>query len=316
MGMLLTAPAGNDIPFDESICEQGRNFSNKIWNALRLVRGWEVKDDLRQCQENSVSVQWMEMRMAQVLEEIERDFDEFRLSEALMKSYKLVWDDFCSWYLEMIKPAYGTPIDRDTYEATLDIFDRLMRILHPFMPFVTEEIWHTLRERAEGESIMTQHMPHSVMFDKQMLDNFQQASEIIAGVRNLRNSKGLSPKEALQLFVKGNCPEDFHGIIRKLANVSQIELVDDKVQGALSFMVGTTECFVPVSLNIDKEAELKKLQEELQYTEGFLNSVMKKLGNEKFVNGAPEKVVAVERQKKADAESKIEALKAQIAALG
>ena len=316
MGMLLTAPAGNDIPFDESICEQGRNFSNKIWNALRLVRGWEVKDDLRQCQENSVSVQWMEMRMAQVLEEIEHDFDEFRLSEALMKSYKLVWDDFCSWYLEMIKPAYGTPIDRETYEATLDIFDRLMRILHPFMPFVTEEIWHTLRERSEGESIMTQHMPHSVMFDQQMLDNFQQASEIIAGVRNLRNSKGLSPKEALELFVKGNCPEDFHGIIRKLANVSKIEFVSDKVSGALSFMVGITECFVPVSLNIDKEAELKKLQEELQYAEGFLNSVMKKLSNEKFVNGAPEKVVAVERQKKADAESKIEALKAQIAALG
>jgi len=316
MGMLLTAPAGNDIPFDESICEQGRNFSNKIWNALRLVRGWEVKDDLRQCQENSVSVQWMEMRMAQVLEEIEHDFDEFRLSEALMKSYKLVWDDFCSWYLEMIKPAYGTPIDRETYEATLDIFDRLMRILHPFMPFVTEEIWHTLRERSEGESIMTQHMPHSVMFDQQMLDNFQQASEIIAGVRNLRNSKGLSPKEALELYVKGNCPEDFHGIIRKLANVSKIEFVSDKVSGALSFMVGTTECFVPVSLNIDKEAELKKLQEELQYAEGFLNSVMRKLSNEKFVNGAPEKVVAVERQKKADAESKIEALKAQIAALG
>ena len=316
MGMLLTAPAGNDIPFDESICEQGRNFSNKIWNALRLVRGWEVKDDLRQCQENFVSVQWMEMRMAQVLEEIEHDFDEFRLSEALMKSYKLVWDDFCSWYLEMIKPAYGTPIDRETYEATLDIFDRLMRILHPFMPFVTEEIWHTLRERSEGESIMTQHMPHSVMFDQQMLDNFQQASEIIAGVRNLRNSKGLSPKEALELYVKGNCPEDFHGIIRKLANVSKIEFVSDKVSGALSFMVGTTECFVPVSLNIDKEAELKKLQEELQYAEGFLNSVMKKLSNEKFVNGAPEKVVAVERQKKADAESKIEALKAQIAALG
>jgi valyl-tRNA synthetase len=316
MGMLLTAPAGNDIPFDESICEQGRNFSNKIWNALRLVRGWEVKDDLRQCQENSVSVQLMEMRMAQVLEEIEHDFDEFRLSEALMKSYKLVWDDFCSWYLEMIKPTYGTPIDRETYEAMLDIFDRLMRILHPFMPFVTEEIWHTLRERSEGESIMTQHMPHSVMFDQQMLDNFQQASEIIAGVRNLRNSKGLSPKEALELYVKGNCPEDFHGIIRKLANVSKIEFVSDKVSGALSFMVGTTECFVPVSLNIDKEAELKKLQEELQYAEGFLNSVMKKLSNEKFVNGAPEKVVAVERQKKADAESKIEALKAQIAALG
>ena len=316
MGMLLTAPAGNDIPFDESICEQGRNFANKIWNALRLVRGWEVKDDLKQCQENSISVQWMEMRMASVLQEIERDFDEFRLSEALMKSYKLVWDDFCSWYLEMIKPAYGTPIDRETYEATLNIFDRLMRILHPFMPFVTEEIWHTLRERPESESIMTQHMPHSVMFDQQLLDDFHQASEIIGGVRNMRNSKGLSPKEALELYVKGNCPKEFHGIIIKLANVSKIEKVDNKVDGALSFMVGTTECFVPVSLNIDKEAELKKLQEELQYAEGFLNSVMKKLSNEKFVNGAPEKVVAVERQKKADAESKIEALKAQIAALG
>jgi valyl-tRNA synthetase len=316
MGMLLTAPAGNDIPFDESICEQGRNFSNKIWNALRLVRGWEVKDDLKQCQENSISVQWMEMRMASVLQEIEHDFDEFRLSEALMKSYKLVWDDFCSWYLEMIKPAYGTPIDRETYEATLDIFDRLMRILHPFMPFVTEEIWHTLRDRQENESIMTQHLPHSVIFDQQMLDDFQQASEIIGGVRNMRNSKGLSPKEALELYVKGNCPKAFHGIIIKLANVRKIEMVEEKVDGALSFMVGTTECFVPISLNIDKEAEIKKLQEELQYAEGFLNSVMKKLSNEKFVNGAPEKVVAVERQKKADAESKIEALKAQIAALG
>ena len=315
MGMLLTAPAGNDIPFDESICEQGRNFSNKIWNALRLVMGWEVKDDMQQPADNAVSVQWMEMRMAQVLEEIERDFDEFRLSEALMKSYKMVWDDFCSWYLEMIKPAYGTPIDRETYEATLNIFDRLMRILHPFMPFVTEEIWHTLRERPENESIMNQHMPHSVMFDNQFLNDFIQASEIIGGVRNMRNSKGLSPKEALDLYVKGNCPEAFRGIIAKLGNVAKIEIVNDKVDGALSFMVGTTECFVPVSLNIDKDAELAKLQEELKYTEGFLTSVMKKLSNEKFVNGAPEKVVAVERQKKADAESKIEALKAQIAAL-
>lgn len=316
MGMLLTAPAGNDIPFDESICEQGRNFSNKIWNALRLVRGWEVKEDLKQSQESSISVQWMEMRMACVLEEIEHDFDEFRLSEALMKSYKLVWDDFCSWYLEMIKPAYGTPIDGETYEATLTIFDRLMRILHPFMPFVTEEIWHTLRQRREDESIMTQHMPHSVEFDRQLLDDFQQASEIIGGVRNMRNNNGLSPKEVVELYVKGNCPEAFRGIIGKLANVGKIEMVEEKVGGALSFMVGTTECFVPISQNIDKEAELKKLQQELQYAEGFLGSVMKKLGNEKFVNGAPEKVVAVERQKKADAESKIEALKAQIAALG
>ena len=322
MGMLLTAPAGNDIPFDESICEQGRNFSNKIWNALRLVKGWEVSDGSDQSDKtdtlynNNVSVQWMEMRMAQVLEEIEKDFDEFRLSEALMKSYKLVWDDFCSWYLEMIKPAYGTPIDRETYEATLGIFDRLMRMLHPFMPFVTEEIWHALAERPEGASIMVQHMPHSVFYDQRMLDDFKMAREIIAGVRNLRNSKGLSPKEVLDLYVKGNCPAMYNGIICKLGSVGKIESVTDKVEGALSFMVGTTECFVPVSQNIDKEAELKKLNEELKYAEGFLATVMKKLSNEKFVNGAPEKVVAVERQKKADAESKIAALKAQIEALG
>ena len=316
MGMLLTAPAGNDIPFDESICEQGRNFSNKIWNALRLVKGWEVSDELQQSYDNGVSIQWMEMRMAQVLEEIERDFNEFRLSEALMKSYKLVWDDFCSWYLEMIKPAYGTPIDRETYNATIGIFDRLMRILHPFMPFVTEEIWHALADRPEGASIMVQHMPHSVFYDQRMIDDFDMAREIIAGVRNLRNSKGLSPKEALDLYIKGNCPAMFNGIICKLGNVGKIESVTDKVEGALSFMIGTTECFVPVSLNIDKEAELKKLQEELAYAEGFLATVMKKLGNEKFVNGAPEKVVAVERQKKADAESKIAAIKAQMEALG
>ena len=337
MGMLLTAPAGNDIPFDESICEQGRNFSNKIWNALRLVKGWEVSDGSDQSDQsdksdksaqsdksahsdtlynNNVSVQWMEMRMAQVLEEIEKDFDEFRLSEALMKSYKLVWDDFCSWYLEMIKPAYGTPIDRETYEATIGIFDRLMRILHPFMPFVTEEIWHALADRPEGSSIMVQHMPRSVFYDQRMLDDFELAREIIAGVRNLRNSKGLSPKEQLELFVKGQCPAMFNGIICKLGCISKIESVTEKVEGALSFMVGTTECFVPVSLNIDKEAELKKLNEELKYAEGFLATVMKKLSNEKFVNGAPEKVVAVERQKKADAESKIAALKAQIEALG
>ncbi len=328
MGMLLTAPAGNDIPFDESICEQGRNFSNKIWNALRLVKGWEVSDgsdksdksdksaQSAQLYNNNVSVQWMEMRMAQVLEEIEKDFDEFRLSEALMKSYKLVWDDFCSWYLEMIKPAYGTPIDRETYEATLGIFDRLMRILHPFMPFVTEEIWHALADRPEGSSIMVQHMPRSVFFDQRMLDDFELAREIIAGVRNLRNSKGLSPKEQLELFIKGQCPAMFNGIICKLGCISKIESVTEKVEGALSFMVGTTECFVPVSLNIDKDAELKKLNEELKYAEGFLATVMKKLSNEKFVNGAPEKVVAVERQKKADAESKIAALKAQIEALG
>ena len=329
MGMLLTAPAGNDLPFDESICEQGRNFANKIWNALRLVKGWAVSDELQQSAENAVSVEWMEQRMACVLEEIEKDFDQYRLSEALMSTYKLVWDDFCSWYLEMVKPAYGTPTDRETYDATIRIFERLMCMLHPFMPFITEEIWHLLQDTSSKvkedlvaqSSIMMQHMPVSVFFDQRMLDDCERAQEVIAGVRNIRNSKGLSPKETLDLFVTtgdgtGLNPR-FDGIIKKLANVGTIEYVSEKVEGAVSFMVGTTECFVPLKIkDIDVEAERKKLEEELRYAEGFLASVMKKLGNEKFVNGAPEKVVAVERQKKADAEKKIAAIKAQIEQLG
>ncbi len=328
MGMLLTAPAGNDILFDEKICEQGRNFSNKMWNAMRLVMGWQVGDE-QQSQENAVAIQWMEQRMAQVIEEIEKDFDQYRLSEALMATYKLVWDDFCSWYLEMVKPAFGTPIDRETYDATISIFNRLILLLHPFMPFVTEEIWHVLQTIGKDEekaafinanfSIMNQHMPTSVFYDQRMLDDFVTAREVIAGVRNLRNSKGLPPKEPLEVvFVCADgkpMNSRFDGIIKKLGNVTDIRYANEKVEGAVSFMVGTTECFVPMSQHIDVEAEKKKLEDELKYAEGFLASVMKKLGNEKFVNGAPEKVVAVERQKKADAEQKIAALKAQIANL-
>ena len=328
MGMLLTAPAGNDLPFDTKICEQGRNFANKIWNALRLVKGWAVSDELNQSDENDVSVEWMEQRMACVLADIERDFDQYRLSEALMNTYKLIWDDFCSWFLEMVKPAYGSPIDRETYNATISIFERLMYMLHPFMPFITEEIWHLLQDDHGEESrakliaessIMIQHMPASVFFDQRLLDDCTRAREVIAGVRNLRSSKGLSPKEELELFIvcsDGSAMNTrFDGIIRKLANVKQISYVDKKIDGAVSFMIGTMECFVPMSQNIDVEAEMKKLEEELKYAEGFLASVMKKLGNEKFVNGAPEKVVAVERQKKADAEQKIAAIKAQMEGL-
>ena len=274
-----------------------------------------------------------------VLEQVEKDFDQYRLSEALMNCYKLAWDDFCSWYLEMVKPAFGSPIDGETYQATISIFERLTYMLHPFMPFVTEEIWHLLQDEApcDGEdeesarkremrnqlaassSIMMQHMPVSVFFDQRLLDACTTARETIAGVRNIRNTKGLSPKEELELYIVGS--EDkagngrFDGIIKKLANVKEIHYVDQKVEGAVSFMIGTTECFVPMSQHIDVEAEKKKLEEELKYAEGFLASVMKKLGNEKFVNGAPEKVVAVERQKKADAEQKIAALKAQLANL-
>ncbi len=329
MGMLLTAPAGNDLPFDESICEQGRNFSNKMWNALRLVSGWQIGDE-QQSQENAVSVQWMEQRMAQVIEEIEKDFDQYRLSEALMATYKLVWDDFCSWFLEMVKPAYGTPIDRETYDATVSIFSRLMLLLHPFMPFVTEEIWHALQTIGKDDektafinanfSIMNQHLPTSVFFDQRMLDEFDTAREVIAGVRNIRNTRNLSPKEALEVsFITSDERyrfDRFNGIVRKLANVSNISEVKDKPAGALSFMVGTMECFVPMPENVNKDEELKKLQDELKYAEGFLNSVLKKLSNEKFVNGAPAAVIEKERNKQRDAETKIAALKAQIEALG
>jgi len=329
MGMLLTAPAGNDLPFDEAICEQGRNFSNKMWNALRLVSGWQIGDQ-QQSKENETSILWMEQRMAQVLEEIEKDFEQYRLSEALMASYKLVWDDFCSWFLEMVKPAYGTPIDRETYEATVSIFSRLMLILHPFMPFVTEEIWHILQGFGKSDeqaafinanySIMNQHIPTSVFFDQRMLDEFDTAREVIAGVRNIRNTRNLSPKESLD--VSYIAKDDrfqvsrFEGIIRKLANVGKVEAVSEKPAGALSFMIGTTECFVPMSQNVDKDAELKKLNEELKYAEGFLASVLKKLSNEKFVNGAPAAVIEKERNKQRDAETKIAALKAQIENLG
>ena len=328
MGMLLTAPAGNDLPFDESICEQGRNFSNKLWNALRLVSGWQIGDE-QQSQENAVAVQWMEQRMAQMLEEIERDFDQYRLSEALMATYKLAWDDFCSWYLEMVKPAYGTPIDRETYEATLSIFSRLMLMLHPFMPFVTEEIWHALQTMGKDDekaafinanySIMNQHMPTSVYYDQRLLDEFDTAREVIAGVRNIRNTRNLSPKEALEVSFLATDDRyrfaRFNGIVQKLANVSAISEVKEKPAGALSFMVGTMECFVPMPDNVNKDEELKKLQEDLKYAEGFLNSVLKKLSNEKFVNGAPAAVIEKERNKQRDAETKIAALKAQIAAL-
>ena len=330
VGMLLCSPAGNDLLFDEGLCEQGRNFSNKLWNALRLISGWQINSESGIQNSNEVAVQWMEQRMAQVIEEIEKDFDQYRLSEALMATYKLAWDDFCSWYLEMVKPAYGTPIDRETYDATINIFSRLMLLLHPFMPFVTEEIWHVLQGLGKSDeqqqfldanySIMNQHMPTSVFFDQRMLDEFDTAREVIAGVRNIRNTRNISPKEALELsFI---AKDDryrfarFNGIVCKLANVSAISEITEKPAGALSFMVGTMECFVPMSQNVNKEEELKKLQDELKYAEGFLRSVMAKLSNEKFVNGAPAAVIEKERNKQRDAETKIAALKAQIEALG
>ena len=316
VGMLLTAPAGNDLPFDDSLCEQGRNFSNKIWNALRLVEGWEVSESLVQPEVNKIAIEWFENHLSANLAEIEDCFAKYRLSDALMGTYKLVWDDFCSWYLEIIKPAYQQPIDKATYEATLDLFEKLMCMLHPFMPFITEEIWHILRQRNDDESIMVAQMPKAAEYNADLLQRFAVAKETIIGLRGLRNSKGMSPKEMLELYIKKNADDTlFDDMIAKLCNLSKIEYVNTKVENALSFMVGTVECFVPFTQNIDKDAELKKLEDELAYTQGFLQSVMKKLSNERFVSGAPEKVVAIERQKQADAEQKIKALEEQIAAL-
>ncbi len=315
VGMLLTAPAGNDLPFDEALCEQGRNFSNKIWNAMRLVKGWSVDDTLPQSETNRTSLRWFENHLNKTLASIEDDFEKYRLSNALMTTYKLVWDDFCSWLLEMIKPAYQQPIDRTTYDTVVALFEKLMCMLHPFMPFITEEIWHILGERPDTESIMVAQMPKAQPYDENIIKDFETAKDVIIGVRGLRNSKGISPKEVLHLCERGNGGNAFDDTIVKLCNIDGIERVSDKVENALSFMVAGAEYYVPFSQNIDKEAELKKLQDELKYTEGFLNSVMKKLSNERFVANAPEKVVAVERQKQADAEQKITALKAQIESL-
>ncbi len=318
VGMLLTAPAGNDLPFDDTLCEQGRNFSNKIWNALRLVKGWEIDEKLPQSKINKTAIAWFQNHLSATLAEIENYFNKYRLSDALMTTYKLVWEDFCSWYLEIIKPEYQQPIDKTTYKATIVLFEKLACILHPFMPFITEEIWHILDERSESESIMIAQMPKSEKFDATLLRQFAVAKEIIISIRGLRNSKGISPKEVLELYVKKtkeSCDELFDEMIKKLCNLSTIEYITEKTENTLSFIVGTTEFYIPFTENIDKKAELKKLEDDLKYTEGFLQSVMKKLSNERFINSAPEKVIVVERQKQADAEQKIAAIKTQIAAL-
>lgn len=319
VGMLLTSPAGNDLPFDEILCEQGRNFSNKIWNALRLVKGWKVDDKLEQPDYAQASEKWFEARINSVTKTIDSHFSKYRISDSLMAVYKLVWDDFCSWYLEMIKPAYQQPIDRKTYEQTIAFFDDLMKLVHPFMPFITEEIWQHLVERGEDESIMVSAIPKAKSFDKEILQTFEVEEEVIISVRKLRQSKNIPNKESIELYIKKNYDEEpdhtFDSVIKKLCNISDIKYVDEKPEGAVTFIVKSTEFYVPIGSSVDVEAEIKKLEEELNYTKGFLNSVMKKLGNERFVNNAPATVIEKEQQKKADAESKIKVIEEQIAAL-
>lgn len=318
MGMMLAAPAGNDILFDEALCEQGRNFCNKIWNAFRLVQGWQVDDNAAQPETARLAVEWFDAKLRQSAAEIADLYSKYRLSEALMEVYHLFWDEFSSWFLEMVKPAYGSPIDKATYQSVLGAFDHLLHLLHPFMPFITEELWQHLTERKAGESIMVspQTIAAPAEGDDAILANVEIVKNVVAGVRAIRNTKNISPREALDLQVIGTDPVPAYDcIIVKMANVGGVTATENKGEGVSSFMVGTTEYAVPLGGLIDVEAELAKAEAELKHLEGFLNGVKKKLQNERFVNNAPAAVVELERKKQSDAESKIATLKETIASL-
>lgn len=315
MGLMLAAPAGNDVFYDDKLVEQGRNFCNKIWNAFRLVKGWSVADK-PQPDSARIAVEWFKSQLDATLAEVSDLFGKFRLSEALMAIYRLFWDEFSSWYLEMVKPAYGEPVDKATYEATLNYFDTLLRLLHPFMPFITEELWQHLQERKPGDSIMYAQLPVAGEVNGGTLEAMAHAKEVIVCVRGVRAAKNISPREALVLNVIGAWDDALDAVVKKLGNLSEINPGAEKDAAAATFMVGTTEFNVPLTNNIDVDAELARLNKELDYYRGFLASVMKKLGNERFVNNAPEAVVAAERNKQKDAESKIATIEASIKALG
>ena len=314
MGMMLSAPAGNDILFDESLCEQGRNFNNKIWNAFRLVKGWETAD-IEQPKSAEIAVKWFDAKLKEVNEEMQKQFKDYRISEALMTVYKLFWDEFSSWYLEMVKPAYGQPIDQKSYDATLRFFDALLKMLHPFMPFITEELWQHIYDRKDGESIMREKLdiPAPTAEEQKLAADIEAVKQIIAGVRTVRNQKNIAQKEQLSLQVVGkNDFEAYNDVTLKMANLDKIEVITEKSADASSFMVGTDEFAVPLGDLIDVAAEIEKAEAQLKHLEGFLMGVRKKLSNENFVAHAPEKVVALERKKESDSVEKIAALKATI----
>jgi valyl-tRNA synthetase len=316
-GMLFSSPAGNDLPYDEKLVEQGRNFANKIWNAFRLVKGWEVDPQL-DGSSNAASIAWFQSRFHAALAEINEHFEKFRISDALMATYKLVWDDFCSWYLEMVKPAYQQPIDSVTYKQTVAFFEDILKILHPFMPFLTEELWHQIETRTPDQALIISSWPSVKSFDSQLISEAEQVFETVTQVRNIRASKGISPKEAFELTVNTPQPElytKFEVVLKKLANLTEIHF-GDKVEGAVSFVVRADECFVPLAGQVNVEEEKENLLKELDYTKGFLNSVVKKLSNERFVAGAPVAVVETEKRKQADAEAKIKTLEEALAKLG
>ncbi len=317
VGLLLSAAAGNDLMFDEDLCQQGKGFANKIWNGFRLIKGWEVSDTIVQPESAKKAIAWYEAKFQEVFASTEKSFSEYRLSEAIMRIYKLLWDDFSSWYLEMIKPAYGQAIDKATYDATIAFFENNMKILHPFMPFLTEEIWQFIAPRTKEEALIVATYPKAKAIDTNIINEFDFASEVIAGIRTIRKDKNISFKDTIPLFVinKEGASTAFDAIIKKMGNLSEINYVTESVAGAMSFRVGSNDYFIPMLGAVNVAEELEKLQEELKYQEGFLNSVLKKLSNERFVNNAPEKVITIERKKQADAEAKIETIKQSIAAL-
>ena len=316
MGIMLSAPAGNDILFDESLCEQGRNFCNKIWNAYKLVMSWKIDGSVAQPEASQQAVKWFSNKLASVASEVDDAFNKFRISDALMSVYKLFWDDFCSWYLELIKPAYGVGIDKFTIESTIGFFDSLLRLLHPFMPFITEEFWQNLAERKEGETIMFQPVPKASESSAEYLEAFELAQGAVNNIRGIRQQKNISPKEALGLKIKGAFNQDILPVIKKLANISAVDIVEDFGDASgVSFIIGTVEMFVPLTGLVNVDEEIAKVEAELEYQKKFLDGVRRKLSNEAFVAHAPEKVVAMERKKEADALSRIESYESQLKSL-
>jgi valyl-tRNA synthetase len=317
VGLLLSASAGNDILFDEELCNQGKAFTNKIWNAFKLIKGWEVSETIPQPESSKVAIEWYEAKLQQTLLEIEDNFEKYRLSEALMATYKLVWDDFCSWFLEMIKPAYQQPIDKATFDKAIEMLENNLKLLHPFMPFLTEEIWQHITERTPEQALIVAEYPKMTSVNTALIADFDFATDVISGIRTIRKDKNIPFKDVIELKVVNNekALNYFDSIIMKLGNITDLKYVTEKVDGALSYRVKSNEYFIPITGNIDVEAEIAKLTEELIYTKGFLKSVQGKLSNEKFVAGAPEQVIANERKKEADALAKIATIEQSIAGL-
>ncbi|SFA86232.1 valyl-tRNA synthetase [Flavobacterium swingsii] len=317
VGLLLSASAGNDIMFDEELCNQGKGFTNKIWNAFKLIKGWEVSETIPQPESSKVAIEWYEAKLQQTLLAIEDDFEKYRISDALMAIYKLVWDDFCSWFLEMIKPAYQQPIDSVTFAKAIEMLENNLKLLHPFMPFLTEEIWQTIAERTPEEALIVSTWPEMKSFNESLISDFDNTIEVISGIRTIRKDKNIPFKDTIELRIVNNDKAStyFDSVVTKLGNITSLEYVSEKVDGALSYRVKSNEYFIPITGNIDLEAEILKLTEELNYTKGFLKSVQGKLSNEKFVAGAPEKVLEMERKKEADALSKIATIEQSLAGL-